>query len=466
MKKRLSLLLIVFLAVLLVGCAKENNKDVFRFESHQLEMTVGDTVELKLIYGSVSPNEEIKYTLDKEGVVSFDNGKVEALSEGVVRITAYVVKTPTTRATIEITVSKARLSGLQIVDPSNGVIEVTKSVQLSIKTYPSDISNEVIWSSSDEGIASITQSGLLTTHLPGVVTITATSKYDSSVVANKAFKVDYLKAESIELEFTEGSEVIILNETATLSAKVLPNLANQEIVWESSDATTASVDGGVITGLKITGQTEDEEDNVVTITAKTLDGSLEKSVDVKVIYAEIERVEVAYKEEVESIFEEETLELVGTVYPENADPHLTWSSSDEEIASVSETGVVTAVSKGTVTIKATAANGMSAEVSVTVVGTPDPEEIVVRVDGKVIEDEYEIMAEFDATFTISINPAEAKQDYTYEILEGAELISITEARGGYRITANAVGKVTIVFKSTINEEISKTITINIIPLEL
>ncbi len=62
-----------------------------------------------------------------------------------------------------------------------------------------------------------------------------------------------------------------------------------------------------------------------------------------------------------------TATLTATVAPESVtDPTLTWASSDEEVATVDENGVVTAVGQGTATITATAANGVSAACEVTV----------------------------------------------------------------------------------------------------
>ena len=64
----------------------------------------------------------------------------------------------------------------------------------------------------------------------------------------------------------------------------------------------------------------------------------------------------------------DSVQLVATVAPENAeDQTITWSSSDEAVATVDANGVVTSVAPGTATITATAANGVSATCVVTVV---------------------------------------------------------------------------------------------------
>ena len=65
-----------------------------------------------------------------------------------------------------------------------------------------------------------------------------------------------------------------------------------------------------------------------------------------------------------------TVQLVATVAPADAaDQTITWTSSNEEVATVDADGVVTAVAEGTATITATAANGVSAECVVTVTFT-------------------------------------------------------------------------------------------------
>lgn len=63
----------------------------------------------------------------------------------------------------------------------------------------------------------------------------------------------------------------------------------------------------------------------------------------------------------------DTATLTATVTPDAVtDPTITWASSNEDVATVNENGVVTAVSAGTATITATAANGVSAACDVTV----------------------------------------------------------------------------------------------------
>lgn len=69
----------------------------------------------------------------------------------------------------------------------------------------------------------------------------------------------------------------------------------------------------------------------------------------------------------------ETIDLKATVKPDGAtDKKLTWKSSDNKLATVTQTGKVKGVSEGEVKITATSSNGKSAEATVTV-SKPDTE---------------------------------------------------------------------------------------------
>jgi len=87
--------------------------------------------------------------------------------------------------------------------------------------------------------------------------------------------------------------------------------------------------------------------------------------------------------------EGETLQLTATVLPEDAtDKTVTWASSDEAVATVDDTGLVTAVAAGTATITATTNDGsdLSASCTVTVASpvVPVGDNILVMADTTVM----------------------------------------------------------------------------------
>lgn len=455
MKKRLFLFLTLLVALLCFGCARTSERDVFRFEAHQLDMKLGEEVELKLIMGSVSEKEEIIYFTSEEGIVELNGNVAKAVSEGVVKVTAQVVSTPTTKATVEITVSGDRLSGLQIFGKDQ--MNINETINLAVETNPDYIPSDVIWTSSDENIATVTDSGKVTALRPGNVVISATSVYDKTMVAKKAIEVLYQATTGIELNFINGDSNVIMGTTSTLEAKVLPEgFANPNVTWTTSDAKYATVKNGVITPIKVT-----EGESTITITAKSVDGK-EAKVEIKVVYAQAEAVTITASEN--EVFEEKTLALKAAVTPANANQAVTWESSDESIATVNEKGVVTAVKKGTVTITAKDSTGLvKGEVEITVTGRPDPEKIIAKFNNKEIS-EITIEIECDETIAITIDPSDAKQDYEFAISKEG-IAEVDKVARGIRVTGVGLGDVTITITSTIDPTVTKQIVVHIIPLE-
>lgn len=454
MKKRLFLFLLVLVAGLFIGCARTNERDVFRFEAHQLNMKLGEEVELKLIMGSVDEKEEIRYFTSNEGIVELNGNVAKAVGEGVVKVTAQVVSTPTTKATVEITVSGEKLSGLQIFGKDQ--MNVNDTINLAVETNPDYIPSDVLWSSSDEAIATVSEKGVVKALRPGVVVISATSVYDNTMVAKKSIEVLYQASQNVEITFVNGDSNVIMGTTVTLAATVYPEFANQSVTWTTSDAKYATVKNGVITPIKVT-----DEDAVITITAKTVDGK-EAKVEIKVVYAQAESVTITASEN--EVFEEKTLALKATVNPANANQAVTWSSSDESIATVTDKGVVEAIKKGTVVITATDASGnVKGEFNITVTGRPDPQKIITKFNNKEIS-EITIEVECDETINVTIDPSDAKQDYEFTI-DKEGIAEVDKVARGLRVTGVTVGDIKITITSSIDPNVKKEIVVHIVPLE-
>ena len=75
-------------------------------------------------------------------------------------------------------------SSVEFVDPITELTIPNESAQLTARILPADAAQEIVWSTDNKDIASISETGLLTAKNNGAVTITATSKYDSSVTAS------------------------------------------------------------------------------------------------------------------------------------------------------------------------------------------------------------------------------------------------------------------------------------------
>ena len=159
----------------------------------------------------------------------------------------------------------------------------------------------------------------------------------------------------VTLNKTELS--LFVGDSAPLTAKVAPEDAgNKDVTWTSSDPGIAKVKNGTVTAVG-PGQT--------TITATTNDAGRTATCTVTVTQLvssiTLDKTELP-------LFAGDSTTLKATVAPEDAtNKTLNWTSSDDKIATVDQTGKVTAKAPGTATITAaTDGSGVTATCKVTV----------------------------------------------------------------------------------------------------
>lgn len=185
--------------------------------------------------------------------------------------------------------------------------------------------------------------------------------YDSSYVEEAKTPATTIALDKVTASLKEGEKV-------NLSATVGPeNVTSKVVIWSSSDESIATVaDDGTVTAVKA---------GDVTITAKAAYGkNVTATCDIKVSEAEkpqptpepepqptpqkVAATTITLDKTTANLKEGETVELKATVGPENAtDKSVTWTSSDDSVATVSKDGKVTAVKAGSVKITATAVSG-------------------------------------------------------------------------------------------------------------
>jgi|GEM_PF-3055705 len=132
---------------------------------------------------------------------------------------------------------------------------------------------------------------------------------------------------------------------------------------------------------------EDEKGNLIEVT--TIKVTTKRRTSTKPVTIEVTSVALDDKSLTLEVGDEET--LVATVLPENAtNKAVTWSSSDTDVATVDENGVVTAIAVGTATITVTTVDGSFTDnCTVTVVESePDTYTVIFKDhDGRVLKTE-------------------------------------------------------------------------------
>ena len=224
-------------------------------------------------------------------------------------------------------------------------LEYGQTAQLVATVYPSNAFNKGVHFVSDStDVATVDDNGNIITVGSGTAIITAITD-DGDYIAQCQVTVS-VKVKGVDLD--QKDITINVGNTIALKANINPDVASDKTVeWTSSDTSVATVDkDGVVRGVK-TGST--------TITAKTNDGGFEASCTVNVINA-VKGITVSDTRI--ALYPNKTKQLKASVTPADADnPNVVWESNDDEVATVSETGLVTAKMPGTATITVKSVDG-------------------------------------------------------------------------------------------------------------
>ena len=304
------------------------------------------------------------------------------------------------------------------IEQDDQMVLQNRTAQLEATLLPGNADDKTIsWKSSDDTIATVDDSGLVTGLSLGTVEITASSGSASDVCE---VTVEKLPVERIDLGAM--SKTLYINEQFELTAAVIPQDATYpQITWKSSDTDVAKVIGGgivVSTGL-----------GSCTITA-TADGQLTTCL-VTVIKSSVGSVTLdTYAK---SLYVGDWFTLSASVSPSDATfTDITWTSSDVSVATVSDAGVVQAVGDGSAEITATA-DGVSAKCDVSV-GTKFVTDVSLNHSSKALH----IGEMFALTAYVSPDDA-ADPAITWKSSDS----NIAKVNGAGIVEAKAAGKCTI-----------------------
>lgn len=202
------------------------------------------------------------------------------------------------------------------------------------------------WTSSDESVATVDETGTVTAVAAGEAEITAavkdTEMQDVCVITVKVSAKELKVPDTMEVKLNDTDETAI-------EAKCEPeDASNISFDFASSDEEVATVDkDGKVKVLKA------GECDITTTLMQDGEKVTEKTTHVKAFY-EVESITLDSNEGKLTVGNSHTIKA--TVAPEEvaAETTIEWSSSNEKVATVDSNGKVTAVSSGNATITATA----------------------------------------------------------------------------------------------------------------
>ncbi|HAE17370.1 MAG TPA: hypothetical protein DCG51_12610, partial [Erysipelotrichaceae bacterium] len=321
------------------------------------QMFTGEKLQLQAaVLPSAASDKTVTWKSSNTAVATVDStGKVTAVSNGTATITA------TTRDggytdTCTVSVSTPLIEVHLNTDHLSLIKGETS--YLTVSFVPETASDQtVIWSSSDPSVVTADNSGKVTAVSNGTAVITVKANdggYTDTCTVTVTTPLNGIALNKHTLTLSKNS-----SETLTVSFDP-EDASDKSVIWSSSDPSAASVDdNGTVTALK-GGST------VITVTS--VDGNYSDACTVAVI---VPVTGIALSQNTLSLNKGDTYQLASNVQPADAtDKTVTWESSDTAVATVDNTGKVTAVSNGTAAITVTSNDGGYTDTCTVTVTTP------------------------------------------------------------------------------------------------
>jgi uncharacterized protein YjdB len=301
---------------------------------------------------TIIANSTFRWSSSNSSILSVDqSGKVTALAPGSVVVTATADQTVGSASIIvtDIPIGSCALS------PASSKVTVSQSVQPTLvvrDTANNVISSQgrpIVWTSSNEIVATVSSTGLATTRKAGTTTITASPTENAQVTCNASIQAVDPRIVQVVIQQRTGS--LRLGIPRGFSAALLDSTNSQVpagriTTWSTNTPTIIGItSAGIVTGLSL-GTAR------VIATAEGVADTVQLSVtNVPVATVTLAPVQVSVQEGSTTQLRAVVTDSTGR---EVSDRPLEWLTSDPTKATVSSTGLVTAIAAGTVNIGATA----------------------------------------------------------------------------------------------------------------
>ena len=358
MKKKLfAVITAAAMALSLVACGGVTISCVGLPENMNLEK--GATQQLQLEYsaeGEVAADKiaeaadklTVEWSSSDESIVTVDaDGVVTAVSAGEAYVTATVKDKDGLTATTLVRVAVTP-TGVEAPETLELVTNGENAKNLEAKIVPEDATGvKLAYESSDENVATVDENGMVTAVADGECVITAyvVSSEEGTPVDTEV--ADSKPVEAASADSGEVADATVADSDATASEPVAEDseaaesaeTAESEQVFEPLEQETAESE-------------ETANTEVLDPEFATMMEDLKAETKV-VVTTKVDSVTLSQNEGILNIGKSVT--LTATVTPEEiaADTTVTWSSSDEAVATVDSNGNVTAVATGNATITAT-----------------------------------------------------------------------------------------------------------------
>ena len=432
------------------------NEETWRIERSSLEKlvtsvnevpithTFTEIGEIKTFYAAVLPTDAhtntVTWSSSDEKVAMVDRmGNVTAIGDGTCTITATANDISGVSGKGIVTVNSTIHPTSVSVSPASATIYTAEGISLNATVLPSGADNKsVIWSSSDNSIATVSPGGEVTGISAGQCTIFATT-VDGGITSGSTITV---KGRS----FSIGDIPILYpgyNSPHTITYSAEPHGTPQYSIHRVSGEESLQISSGVLTasyhGSSPSG----------VVGSYILTGTLNGITREKEVKVDIGNIAISVPTTLAK--GEHAQGRVTSLYPTQAT--VRWSSNNPSVATISSTGEITAIGSGTTTITARSSTGAYASTTLTVT---EPY-INISISGKRLLNSNIAgvsVAGFPTTLSLSVqtnatSPIEwtvtdsrgnrVPIDNIFNITSSGEITPINNASGRYTLRANSGG---------------------------
>lgn len=316
---------------------------------------------------------------------------------------------------------------------------------------PVNASNKaVIYSTSNDKVAAVSPTGVVTALNEGVANITVKSVSNSEVIGTTAFTIVDSTERVKDIVFDNIDKTIYIGEPVTVQATALPdNATYKDIIYYSKNPLVATVNSatGVITPRR---------KGTVEIAAVSDKGSIERTITLTVdVYQPVEPVKyivnIPSKLEL-SLESTKTVQLNGKAVPTYADgtagTAINYKADESGCVSVDDKGLVTALKVGTGIVTVYSHEYPDVKKDITIAVREKEEKIFVS-EIKVNEAPSTLyIGHTDHTIIPEIIPAEANIDHELTVsADDNSVVRIDQIGNQYKIVPLQEGSVIISLKT-------------------
>ena len=403
----------------------------------------------------------VQWSSNNPNIVFVEQGHWSSLNLPKVIITGKEIGTAIITATDDenhVTTCEVKVLPVSVENvtlPESVLVERTATKKINAVVEPNDAANKTLeWVSDNPDIATVDQDGNVTGVNNGNATITVSAKDGSGVSASCVVQVIGIQVKAISIP---SSLSIIKTNSTKIVATVNPeNAENANLKWTSNNPEVASVDQeGNVKGLKV--------GNAI-IKAEATDGS-STSASCYLTVTPQKVSSVTLPTEPITLVKTKNGKIQVTIEPLTSDNQkLEWSSSNTNIATVDENGVVTGLKTGVVTITALTTDGSNISASVKIIIEPLKVETMHFSDSK-----FSIVKTEKKALSLTLNSEEVDDKTMKWTSEDESVATVTQNMDATYpleaiITAHKVGKTVIKAEAQDGSGISATCEVEVTPM--